>query len=204
MATSLIYRSASMYELAMLLLYGRHYASRYRAISELIPGGSSVLDLCCGPALLYHRCLRAKSVQYTGLDINTKFIEQLIRRGGSGQVWDLRSDEPLPPADYVIMQASLYHFLPDASHVVNRMLQAARQQVIIAEPVRNLATSKSRLLASLGRMFTNAGAGEQRLRFTEVSLVDFFSAYASRVVNSFLIAGGREKVYVLNAQMAPA
>ena len=200
MATSLIYRSASMYELAMLLLYGRHYASRYRAISELIPAGSSVLDLCCGPALLYHRYLRAKSVQYTGLDINTKFIEQLIRRGVSGLVWDLRSDEPLPPADYVIMQASLYHFLPDASHVVNRMLQAARERVIIAEPVRNLATSDSRLLSLLGRVFTNAGSGEQRLRFTEATLADFFSAYASRVVESFPIAGGREKVYVLDAR----
>jgi SAM-dependent methyltransferase len=189
-----------MYELAMLLLYGRHYGSRYRAISDLIPGGSSVLDLCCGPALLYHRYLRAKSVQYTGLDINTKFIEQLIRRGGSGQLWDLRSGGPLPPADYVIMQASLYHFLPDASQVVDRMLQAAQNRVIIAEPVRNLATSKSRLLSLLGQLFTNPGAGEHSLRFTEASLADFFSGYASRVVESFMIAGGREQVYVLNGQ----
>jgi SAM-dependent methyltransferase len=189
-----------MYELAMLLLYGRHYGSRYRAISDLIPGGSSVLDLCCGPALLYHRYLRAKSVQYTGLDINTKFIEQLIRRGGSGQLWDLRSGGPLPAADYVIMQASLYHFLPDASQVVDRMLQAAQNRVIIAEPVRNLATSKSRLLSLLGQLFTNPGAGEHSLRFTEASLADFFSGYASRVVESFTIAGGREQVYVLNGQ----
>ena len=202
MAMSLIYKSASMYELAMLLLYGRNYASRYRAISELIPGGSNVLDLCCGPALLYHRYLRAKSVQYTGLDINTKFIEQLIRRGGSGQVWDLRSGETLPPADYVIMQASLYHFLPDASQVVDRMLQAARKRVIIAEPVRNLATSNSRLLSLLGRLFTNPGTGEHSLRFTEASLADLFSRYASRVVESFPIAGGREQVHVLNAQIA--
>ena len=203
MATSLIYRSASMYELAMLLLYGRHYASRYRAISELIPDGSSVLDLCCGPALLYHRYLRAKSVQYTGLDINTKFIEQLIRRGVSAQLWDLRSADALPSADYVIMQASLYHFLPDASQVVDRMLQAARKRVIIAEPVRNLATSNSRLLSLLGRLFTNPGAGEHSLRFTEASLADFFSGYSSRVVESFTIAGGREQVNVLKAQMAP-
>lgn len=204
MATSLIYRSASMYELAMLLLYGRHYASRYRAISELIPDGSSVLDLCCGPALLYLRYLRAKAVQYTGLDINTKFIEQLIRRGVSAQLWDLRSEEALPSADYVIMQASLYHFLPDASQVVDRMLQAARKRVIIAEPVRNLATSNSRLLSLLGRWFTNPGAGQHKLRFTEASLADFFSGYSSRVVASFTIAGGREQVYVLNTQVAPA
>ena len=204
MATSLIYRNASVYELAMLFLYGRHYTSRYSAIAELIPAGSSVLDLCCGPALLYHRYLRAKDVRYTGLDINTKFIEQLIRRGGSGRVWDLRNEEPLPSADFVIMQASLYHFLPDATRVVNRMLHAAREQVIIAEPVRNLASSNSRLLSLLGRLFTNPGAGEHSLRFTEASLADFFSGYASCVVGSFTIAGGRERVYVLNAQIAPA
>jgi len=193
-----------MYELAMLLLYGRHYTSRYREIAELIPTGSSVLDLCCGPALLYHRYLRSKAVQYTGLDINANFIARLIRLGGSGQVWDLRSEEALPTADYVIMQASLHHFLPDASQVVDRMLQAARRRVIIAEPIRNLATSNSRLLSRLGRLFTNPGAGEHSLRFTEASLADFFSGYASRVAESFTIAGGREQVYVLNAQMAPA
>ncbi|MFY9555186.1 MAG: methionine biosynthesis protein MetW [Blastocatellia bacterium] len=204
MSTSLIYKSASMYELAMLLLYGRHYFSRYRAVAELIPTGSSVLDLCCGPARLYHRYLRAKDVKYKGLDINPRFIDRLTRSGGSGQVWDLRSDRPLPEADYVIMQASLYHFLPDASPVVDRMLQAAGKRVIIAEPIRNLATSDSRLLSLVGRLFTNPGVGEHSHRFTESSLADFFSTYASRVVQSFAIAGGREKVFVLNGQPAGA
>lgn len=199
MSTSFIYKSSFVYELAMLLLYGRHYPSRYRAIADLIPDQSSVLDLCCGPALLYHRYLRSKKIEYTGLDINANFIARLIRRGGSGKVWDLRNNEPLPSADYVIMQASLYHFLPDASPIVNLMLQAARTQVIIAEPIRNLTSSGSGLLSLLGRLFTNPGSGEQPLRFTERSLADFFSAYGPRVVRSFPIAGDRERVYVLNA-----
>ena len=202
MSKSFIYKSSFVYELAMLLLYGRHYASRYRAIAELIPEGSSVLDLCCGPALLYHRYLRPRNVKYTGLDINANFITRLIRRGGGGQVWDLRNNEPLPAADYVIMQASLYHFLPEASPIVNRMLKAARKQVIIAEPIRNLTTSNSGLLSLLGRMFTNPGSGEQALRFNETSLAEFFSAYRSRVVQSFPIAGDRERVYVLSASPA--
>jgi len=143
-----------------------------------------------------------EAVQYTGLDINANFIARLIRRGGSGQVWDLRSDKALPSADYVIMQASLYHFLPDASQVLDRMLQAARKRVIIAEPIRNLATSDSQLLSLLGRLFTNPGVGEHNLRFTEASLADFFSGYASHVVESFSIAGGREHVYVLSKGIA--
>ena len=199
MTTSIIYRSAPLYELAMLLLYGRHYPSRYRAIADLIPADRSLVDLCCGPALLFNRYLRAKNVRYTGLDINEGFIRKLIRNGGSGQVWDLRKDDPLPRADYVMMQASLYHFLPDASSVVERMLDAATRQVIIAEPIRNLTDSKSPVFARLGQFFTNPGVGEQPHRFTEASLDELFSVYASQVERSFLIAGGREKVYVINS-----
>jgi SAM-dependent methyltransferase len=179
-------------------LYGRHYPSRYRAIADLIPADASVVDLCCGPALLFNRYLRAKNVRYTGLDINAGFIERLIRKGGSGQVWDLRKDDPLPQADFVLMQASLYHFLPDALPVIERMLKAARRQVIIAEPIRNLTTSDSPLLAMIGRVFTKTGLGEQPHRFTEESLDELFDVYERQVDQSFLIAGGREKVFVIN------
>jgi SAM-dependent methyltransferase len=185
----------------MVLLYGRHYNSRYRAISDLIPDNAIVLDLCCGPALLFHRYLRDKSVRYTGLDINEKFIARLIRSGGAGEVWDLRSERELPNADYVIMQASLYHFLPDASAIVNRMLKAARKNVIIAEPVRNLTSSSSSLLSFIGRAFTNPGSGEQASRFDQKSLAEFFDLYRPYLSRSFPIAGGREVVYVLDGQL---
>jgi SAM-dependent methyltransferase len=196
--TSFIYRSSSLYELAMLALYGRHYGSRYRAIAELVPNGSSVLDLCCGPALLYHRYLRHKSVRYTGLDVNAEFIDRLTRRGASGQVQDLRSEQALPEADYVIMQASLYHFLPDPSPVMDRMLRAARRQVIVSEPIRNLSSSDSRLLALVGKLLTDPGVGNHSQRFNEASLDQFFSRYRSLVQQSFLVAGGREKLYILS------
>jgi SAM-dependent methyltransferase len=197
-STSFIYRSSSLYELAMLALYGRHYGSRYRAIAELVPNGSSVLDLCCGPALLYHRYLRQKLVRYTGLDVNTDFIDRLTRRGASGQVWDLRSDKALPEADYVIMQASLYHFLPDPSPIMDRMLRAARRQVIVSEPVRNLSSSNSRWLALVGKLLTDPGVGNHSQRFNEASFDQFFSRYRSLVQQSFLVAGGREKLYILS------
>lgn len=197
MPPSLIYRSAALYELAMLALYGRHYPARHRAIAELVPDGASVLDLCCGPARLYHRYLRPKRIAYTGLDVNPRFIRRLTDRGVPGQVWDLRSATALPAADYVIMQASLYHFLPQPRPIVDRMLESARRQVIIAEPVRNLASSDWRLLSMLGRALTDPGAGAHAQRFTIATLDELFSCYGPRVLRSFLIAGEREKVYVL-------
>ncbi|WP_406273821.1 class I SAM-dependent methyltransferase [Nocardia sp. NBC_00881] len=199
MRTSLIYRNGTVYEVLMRALYGRHYTARYRAIAELIPEGASAIDLCCGPATLYTRYLRRKSVAYTGLDLNERFVARVVEAGGRGEVWNLRSDDALPPADYVIMQASLYHFLPEPRPVIDRMLAAATKQVIIAEPVRNLATSNNPVLATIGKRFTDAGDGEQAHRFTEQTLDEFFAEYGPRVVRQSLIAGGREKLYVLTA-----
>ena len=200
MDRSLVYRSAGIYELVMLVLYGRHYFSRCAAVAELIPEGASVLEVCCGPGRLYHRHLKHKAVRYTGLDLNERFIAHLVRRGGRGEVWDLGDERPLPAADYVVMQASLYHFLPDPAPVVDRMLRAAGAQVIVAEPVRNLATNNIPLLSWLARRETDAGLGRQPHRFTEQTLDTFFAAYSSRLRRSFLIPGGREKVYVLEAR----
>jgi len=196
-STSLIYRNRAVYELMMRGLYGRHYAARYRAIAELVPEGADVLDVCCGPATLYTRYLRHRNVRYTGLDLNEKFVAGVTRAGGAGRVWNMRSSQPLPPADVVIMQASLYHFLPDAAPVLDRMLAAARERVVLAEPVRNLATSRNRLLALIGQRFTDAGDGSQAHRFTEASLADLMRGYRARIVRDELIAGGREKLYVL-------
>ena len=181
----------------MRVLYGRHNESRYQEIAALIPDGATVLDLCCGPAQLYRQYLRSKKVQYTGLDINRRFIKQLQSENVDGRVWDLRENNQLPSADYVLMQASLYHFLPDTRPIIDRMLEAARRKVIIAEPIRNLSSSRIALVRSIARHLTKAG-GNHGHRFTEQMLDQFFSSYQPQIDRCFLIAGGREKVYVLN------
>jgi ubiquinone/menaquinone biosynthesis C-methylase UbiE len=56
-STSLVYRSALGYELLMHALYGHHYRERMTAVTEQVPPGSSVLELCCGPGTLYLRHL---------------------------------------------------------------------------------------------------------------------------------------------------
>jgi len=198
MAESLIYKNPYLYLLSMRVLYGRHYWSRCQEVADLIPSKATVLDVCCGPAQLYHDHLRFKEVRYKGLDINRRFINQLVRQGAEGQVWDLTKNDPLPPADYVVMQASLYQFLPDAAAIVDRMLQAAGEQVIVAEPVRNLSLSRIPIVPFVARHLTNPGNGSQSHRFTEEMLDKFFSAYQSQIDRSFLIAGHREKIYVLN------
>jgi hypothetical protein len=75
--------------------------------------------------------------------------------------------------------------------------------VILAEPIRNITSSKVAPLAFFGRRFTDPGDGQSAHRFTEESLDLFFSRYASRLSKTFSIPGGREKVFVLTAAGQP-
>ncbi len=200
MSTSLVYRSARGYELLMRALYGRHYAARMSAVAEQVPAGASVLELCCGPGTLYMRHLRARAGDYIGVDVNERFVAALRRRGVDARRLDLADGaDPLPAADVAIMQASLYHFLPDATAIVDRMLVAARDRVIISEPVRNLATSDLPGVALLGRRAADPGVGAHAERFTEETLDAMMARYRELTLADFLIPGGREKVYVLAA-----
>jgi SAM-dependent methyltransferase len=131
MARSPIYRNAMLYELAMRLLYRSGYRRRQEAIAELVPSGVSVLEVCSGPGRLYLDYLRAKGVASIGLDLSEGFVRYLRTRGVHALVWDVRSATPLPRADGVVMQASLYQFIPAARPVVDRLLEAARQHIVI-------------------------------------------------------------------------
>jgi hypothetical protein len=200
MSASPIYRSAVGYELLMHALYGRHYAARLRVVAERVRSGASVLELCPGPGALYQRHLRGRAGAYTGLDVNHRFVARLQGLGAHAQLLDLNNAEPLPAADVVIMQASLYHFLPGAEATVDRMVTAARERVIIAEPVRNLASSRLPLVALIGRRAADPGAGgdSHAHRFTERTLDRLMARYGRLTEEAFTIPGGREKVYVLD------
>jgi SAM-dependent methyltransferase len=200
LTASLIYRSAVGYELLMRALYGRHYSDRMRAVADEVPGGASVLELCCGPGTLYLRYLRTRTIGYVGIDVNPRFVEQLNRRGVAANRLDLAAgDEPLPDADAVILQASLYHFLPRPERILDRMLATARDRVIVSEPVRNLASSDLPLIGRLGRSAADPGVGGHAQRFTDSTLEDLMARYRERILKSFPIPGGREWVYVLSA-----
>jgi hypothetical protein len=79
------------------------------------------------------------------------------------------------------------------------MLVAARDRVIISEPVRNLATSDLPGVALLGRRAADPGVGAHAERFTEETLDAMMARYRELTLADFLIPGGREKVYVLAA-----
>lgn len=204
MAESIIYRSVAGYELLMRLLYGRHYAQRMALVAAQVPEGASVLELCCGPGTLYRTHLRRRAGAYIGVDVNDGFLARLRAEGIDARQLDLTADsKPLPVADVAIIQASLYHFLPDAGRLIERMLAAAGDRVIVSEPIRNLSTSRLPLVGRLGRRAADPGVGGHADRFTEATLDRLMEAHREQVLTAFSIPGGREKVYVLRAGPDP-
>ncbi len=183
----------------MRALYGRHYEDRMRIVAEQVPAGASVLELCCGPGTLYTRYLRHRARCYIGLDVNAGFVQRLRRQGVDARLVDLAgSQEPLPHADVALIQASLYHFLPEAGAIVDRMIAAAGERVIVSEPIRNLASSEAPVIGLLGRRAADPGVGGHEQRFNETTLDELMARFGSRVQAAFPIPGGREKVYVLD------
>ena len=196
--SSLIYRHRAAYHLLMRLLYGRYFSARYEAIAAEVPAGSRVVDVCAGDGYLYLHYLRAKSVQYQALDISPRLVQWMQRHGIQAQQFDVWQDT-LPSADIVIMQASLYQFLPDAAPIVEKMLCAARQQVIVTEPIRNIASSDNPLLRFVGQRLTRpekGGGAYQARRFDRDSLMALFQRFPA-FEQSHELPGGREMLIVL-------
>ncbi len=194
-SASLIYSNEWLYRALMRVLYGRHFEARYRALADEIPDQSTVVDLCAGDCYLYRRYLRAKSVKYLGLDLSPAFVKAAQKHGVPAREFDLWREE-IPRGDLVLMQASLYQFLPEAEKIIAKMLAAARHQVIIAEPVRNLSSSRLAWLAQLSRLLTNPAKNESSYsgaRFNENSLLEVFKSFPA-FQRAFFIPGGRELV----------
>jgi len=185
----------------MRVLYGRYYAARDAAVAAQIPDGSSVLELCCGPARLYLRELRGRIGSYVGLDASELFVDRLRRRGVDARRADVATAD-LPRADVVVMQASLYHFLPDADAIVRRMRAAAVESVVISEPVRNLASSRLGVVARIGAGGAATAQGAQAQRFDAASLRALMDGFGDAVLRHAPAPGGREHVYVLSGSGA--
>lgn len=159
-----------------------------------------MLELCCGPGTLYRRHLARKGVRYLGLDINSRFLRQVRHAGGEARRWDVRLPEPLPRADYVVMQASLYQFMHEAHAVIARMMAAASRWVIVAEPVSNVAR-KPGAAGRLAARLTDPGTGRQPHRYDEPMLDEAMARFSSLIRQRRLLPGGREKLYVFDVQV---
>lgn len=184
----------------MRLLYRKGYENRYKEVLQWIPSGSSVFEACAGDCRLYLRYLKPLGVPYRAGDFNPRFVAYGKARGVDLSLMDLRLD-PVPEADVVVMQASLYQFLPDATPVLARLARSARKRLILIEPIKNLASSANPLIAWLGRAGAATRAQGHTSRFTDESLLTLVtSTFGSKVIHSQLIAGEKERLFCVSTE----
>jgi hypothetical protein len=178
-------------------LYGRYFSDRYLAVAAEVPARATVVEVCAGDCYLYLHYLRPKSVTYLGLDLSAHLVRWAQAQGVNARQWNMWEDE-IPSADVVIMQAGLYHFMPQTKAIIQKMLAAARQAVIIAEPIQNITSSSNPAMAWLGRQLVRLTVTERidpGRRFERQSLMVVFQSL-DEFKYAYLIPGGKEMVGV--------
>ena len=173
---SLLYWHPSSYHFIMQQLYGKDFNTRYEKIASLIPAKAEVVELCMGDAYLYRKYLSVKKVSYLGLDVNETFVHAAEKKNIPAKFFNILYDE-IPAADYIIMQAGLYHFIPDEKKIIQKMLNASRKFVLISEPVNNRAHSKNPLVSFIAKYGANPGTGQALHRFDEKSAMECFRSF---------------------------
>lgn len=197
---SFIYRNPYIYTFLMKFLYGgrKYYIKRFKAIGEEIPDGVRVLEVCCGDCSLYTFALKGR-VSYTGIDINSRFVKSASKKSINAICMNIVTEDNLLSADYVVMQASLYQFIPKHKQIVDKLLDSASTKVIISEPIRNLSTSNNPIISFIAKKTTNPGTGSKPFRFTEETFRAFFRNNYNELIEKFkFVPGGRELIVILN------
>ncbi len=190
--TSPVYWHPVLYHYVMKFLYGKNFESRYETISDFIPPGVSVTEVCSGDAYLFRKYLRKKNIKYTGLDINPAFVRYGKKNNVSMEIHNLLTDK-IPAADYVIIQASLYQFIPKQKIIIRKLLDATAKYLLIAEPIRNLADSDNPIISFLAKYSANPGNEHAIQRFRKNSLLELFQEFPE-FKKAFEIKGGREMI----------
>jgi len=194
---SLVYYNKYIYNFSILLSYGRHYSDRMKKINSLIPENSSVLDICCGPCNIYY-ALKNKNIRYFGLDYNQNFVNKARQEGIRAEVFDIYKDSfPNENFDCIIMQGSLYQFYENRFEIIEKMLEATSQFVIVSEPIKNLVDRIPAPLATVIKKLKDPGTGATPHSFTEKSFDETMNHFKKHVLATYDIGEGIEKLYLL-------
>ena len=136
MNQSLLYRSPGLYRFLLWAAHGAHLAKRYRAGAKSLGEAKTVFEPLCGPAIL--PSYLPDCVEYSGFDINERFVRYARRKGRNVWQGDAREEAPYRHglADGVAIVYSLHHVQPYEAQqrVVERAARAARSRLVICEP----------------------------------------------------------------------
>jgi ubiquinone/menaquinone biosynthesis C-methylase UbiE len=137
------------------------------AVLALDVAGRTVLEVCCGSALMTEALAR-RGARVTGIDVSTQALmraRERARRYGFQGHFHVADAEALPfrdkSFDIVAVHDGLHH-LEDPGRAIREMARVARQGVLILEPARAALTRLGVRLGLAGEV-EEAGNRVQRL-----------------------------------------
>lgn len=192
----ILYKSSHLYHALMTLVYNKYRKERFQAVARYVPEDANVLDVCCGDGSL--STYLPPGATYRGLDYSQDFVKKAHQENRDVTRFNLRED-PLPSAQIVICQVSLFQFYPDHEAILSKLFQAAEQRLIISESVFSLTQSKWKWIAAIVAWGTHAnGMSNDSFRFSPQSLAELFKPYEANLHAADEVCGGRDWVYVLD------
>lgn len=193
-----VYWHPFLYRWYIRWAYGGNVAGRYAQLAELVRDEDFVVEVCCGDARLYLEYLKPRGIEYLGLDLNPVFVRAARRRKVPVRHFDVLTGQ-VPCADVVIMQASLYQFLPDRVwEVCHKLLRAARRMVLLSEPVYHLGSPAGLAwIQWLAAWMVLARRGPNRYRFHRESFLELVR-HMPGLAEVTTVGGGRELLAVFD------
>ena len=191
-----VYWHPKLYAFTMRMLYGSFYESRYAHLQKLVPDGCQLLELCMGDLYFYENYLRKKNIQYSCTDVNPVFVKAAKAKNINARLSDMLKDE-IPESDYILIQGSLYHSIPEQAAFIRKLLNSCNKQLIISENTKNVSNSGNGLISSLAAFFSKAKAGQSRIKFSKDMLKETFSSFENNIVQWIEPSDSQETIIVL-------
>jgi len=178
---SITYWHPFIYKILMKLLFRKSYKARYTEIANLIKNNSSVIDICCGDAQLYS-FLKNKNIKYTGIDFNNVFLNHLRKKKIDVIHMDINQEKIPIKADYVVLQSSLYQFIPNHLQIIRKLLDVTQKYLIIQETVVSYTQSSNLLLSIIGKILNNPGDGYKTQRLDKQNLLKDLESMKNKII----------------------
>ena len=182
---SILYSNSFLYEIAMRIRFGKEFFLRMQRISDILPENITILELCCGPALLYKYFLKSRNINYIGFDDNRYFVKVGLKLGADIRECFIDENTILPKSDYVIIQSSLYQFpLDKVYNIIDNVLLNCNN-LIISESVKNWGNSNNIIIKKLGLYFTKSMNTVHYFRYTRQNLRELLcNKYNAKLLHS--------------------
>jgi len=183
MKPNFIYSHPLLYQAMLYAVHGKHLKQRYQTMVEELGDTKSVFEPLCGPALL-PRYL-PEGVNYSGFDINPKFVRYAQKKGH--EVWEGDARDPQSfsnpnthsseskGADSIVLVDALHHVQPymEQRKLIERCAESGAKSLLICEPFgdRYFETiQKMPFIEGLARWFYNwiERDGSNQVRFENI------------------------------------